>query len=555
MIVSLVLCNTSLQRDVYILLTNVIFCLHRGGPTRIHVDFDNSSKRSNWKGDEEWNKASGGVLPGSMHKELKDLLINPEFKSIGKRLLHKIGYSESSLNKSISGGGVPFLKLDKYGIGYNPFKNAPEFAKEFENRKRRAALNNQNSCLGMAEICNADFIGTKTSDGFALHDDDDDNVYDSSSNKPRIDYSSFVVEEYDSNEDEKKSEVFRSTNTLMENDNCFIAGFCSGTSMGSNIKLKRWPGPKPPIEFREGRPSCLQSLLTISSPVDNEQQSSKEQQSRNHELKKTTMVRPHFANIASLMQNRFTSSSSTSTPQTSNNFKVGLTFQHPKKVEKLTKSYDVLVNQSRKKQIPPTIKVTRQFISWIPSLLLCKRFHVKESPNSVLQTFQTAQSDPIMNKNLSSFKESEQFHTQILSQLPKSPQPPPSTQPQSNNNIEIATNTACTTSTAPSNIVNSQRPSIDLFKSIFEVTSSEEEEKEIEDNNDNHSDQQPSNNNTKLVCSTAAIQNFKAQMNDEDSSKSSSKFSKKYSKKKKDYKRKKRKYLHHKSHKRKKRHR
>ena len=133
---------------------------------------------------------------------------------LSKKRLKKIQLSER-------GHSLPPAKIDTYGLGYDPFRNAPEFAAHREERRKRAEerargagggggqgryhtsdlLDDENGDDGGDAVHNAkarasnerggvnkstnvlayetaeDFIGRKGTAGFALEDDDDD-VYD-----------------------------------------------------------------------------------------------------------------------------------------------------------------------------------------------------------------------------------------------------------------------------------------------------------------------------------------------------------------------------------------
>ena len=86
-----------------------------GGPKTSQKTLNTSTSTS--------TSTTPNTIPGDMHHEFIDILLNPLVGTIGKRLLHKIGYVDKKENTS----NLPESKNNSNGIGYDPYVKAPEF--------------------------------------------------------------------------------------------------------------------------------------------------------------------------------------------------------------------------------------------------------------------------------------------------------------------------------------------------------------------------------------------------------------------------------------------
>jgi hypothetical protein len=169
-----------------------------------------------------WREGSGTDAKSSAYVPTHDSGENIDTSNESTACSHEALLSKRRLKKiqlSERGHSLPPPKIDSYGLGYNPFRNAPEFAAHREMRRKRAeekaraagagggqgryhtsdllddddtggddvvdafsskkgSERSRNKSNVLAYETAEDFVGRTGTAGFALEDDDDD-VYDS----------------------------------------------------------------------------------------------------------------------------------------------------------------------------------------------------------------------------------------------------------------------------------------------------------------------------------------------------------------------------------------
>ena len=425
---------------------------------------------------------------------------------------------------------IPAPKTDTYGMGYEPYKNAPEFKAHREMRKQRAQQRaraaasstgdkrmNVYSIDDLNDDCDddtgpvtkvsqkknehkdvlayetmEDFIGTQTVGGFALHDDDDQ-VYDTSvghsaslfnkGEKSKINLGDYHNEAYEGSDSDVEEGDYllnqfdrnkKIQKALKHNEkgtsrmNAFAGALNAWASEGKenvNIKavtsdgealldgfdlggsnsdtMKRHPGPEVPANYEVKRhhfshEDAISTLKELSSMKREAIETKRAEKERSNE----PIAGKAFASLSSALKNRFTKS---------------------------TKTEDKLTN-SRAEINPRNVKVSRTTKSWQPSHLLLKRFNVSSTFTKNDQNAQTTNA-----KALGLSKEENFFQKDVLGQLKL---------PSNFNNDQ---NSALGNNTLAAEKIDTERPSYELMKSIFEPSSDEDDlEEEITNNFTEH---------------------------------------------------------------------
>lgn len=197
-----------------------------------------------------------------------------ETKQLSKRQLRKIQFQQKRAQ-------IPQPKLDTAGLGFEPFEDAPEFKRHRDQRRKRAqerAQGNGRKVYRVADVfCQEDdvdgrpkfrdtkrsksgsdddpyvsfetvedFVGTRTTGGFALHDDQDD-AYDDD----QVDRDAFETEVYEHNSDEEDAQVTSISKGAPPSKNVFGSALSDWTS----APPKQGNGDtKPAMYTADGRP-------------------------------------------------------------------------------------------------------------------------------------------------------------------------------------------------------------------------------------------------------------------------------------------------------------
>ena len=493
-----------------------------GGPTSVKRDYAAS---------EDQKKPSSSVL---------DWSIAPKPKNVGTRLLRVLGWREGSTAyvpatkedfKPSDGNNdeemavlsqkrlrkirlqqnlicIPPPKVDAGGLGYDVYRDAPEF-QAHRDRRRREAKQRANAATTSGEsntyrlsdvqndgrldarslngtdpaaLADADdpylsyetmheFVGTKSVGGFALREDDDD-VYDrtlSSTTMNKInsdEYDTEIYEHESDNEDPESNkaslggvlsswvtgESGTSNRGVMSDGRQPFPGFCLGATT-AQVDNARFPGPEIPAnyvlkrhEFRDDEhPAKLQQTARQERVHERRQQA----------LQRLTdpMAGGTFSGLAAAMKSRFTTASVPITIAEARSTAVGL--YRPVDGVKAKERTDDHASQD----VTNYTKISKTYQLFYPELLVCKRLGVTPPVHSNNRPLEQKQS-----------AESAFFQQEIMKRAAEA-KPAESRPKPLGDDHDIET------------MVIDQRPAIDVYKAIYEPQS--ESEIEDDDNNDN----------------------------------------------------------------------
>lgn len=414
-------------------------------------------------------------------------------------------------------------------------------------------IKQDSSSTNVNETIVEDFIGDKTVSGFALKDDADD-VYDINLNDPSgaiqsSQYQTHIYEASDSDDDVQ-------TNTFPTSKDSNIDGSFdqalrnwatnskedqhSGTLNGKGLttdgrpplpgfrlgvdsieQVIRWPGPDLPRdyqvrkhEFKEENEETNEFLQKY--PLDYGT-------SRHHVTKKINVVKeksnsqlippvtnylnnpqpsiamagPAFSQLAMSMKNRFTSSSTKNESIHLPSGKSGLAKPKP----------NTMINTNLKDREFNSIKdrskeIRRVVTPWIPSSLLCKRLQVPVIKKSTPST---------VTVNTSSFpggKSEQSYFDSTIQPLLKNSKDN-GKKKNKNNSDKTLISTSSTTQEENDNLVSiPERPSLDLFKAIFQSDS--------DSDNTVSSDEKVVTSTQKEIPNTGRSEMYKNEVSDKD---------------------------------------
>jgi len=365
-----------------------------------------------------WREGSTAYVPYTSEQTEHEVDKNNTLAMIlSQKCLRRIKLSQKIVN-------IPPPKHDFGGLGFELYREAPEFQAHREKRRRdahqrsRAAVSSTSgsNIYRLSSVVDEqrkedinekyaidhnadsyetmqDFIGTKTSAGFSIREDDDD-VYDDhvlqkdTSLKSQIDKDSYETEIYehrsddDDNDqkaatfggvlsswigiDKKKSDLDES-NGMTADGRPLLRGFRLGSSI-TRAEMIRYPGPDIPSDFTLKMHSfeedeSPESLLKISA-----RETTKRLRQESLQNAIDPMAGGAFSSLATAMKNRFTSASQEH-EENDNVMPVGL--HRPI-------AYTVVKQQETEPtKRPNQIKIERNFMLFYPDSLLCKRFNVK----------------------------------------------------------------------------------------------------------------------------------------------------------------------------------
>ena len=571
-----------------------------GGPSAVSKDYSHGFH----KRDDANANADGGVnSAASIGEFLSGSIKLQNNGSIGKQLLHTLGWREK---KDGSGDGTSYVyvpmdesekidtneqnsflaskrlkrielklskhqnasipppKIDTYGIGYEPFQNAPEFKAHKELRKRRAEMRAiaatsthgdkrmnvyRTSALsdlyedagdddgfemarkrgGRGEETKAsesqsegndgeeqgdilayetteDFVGSKTTGGFALHDDDDD-VYDNPmanirdrklgddkdlSSRPRVDEGEYHTEIFEASDSDVEGDHFShididAANRTGKNQNDVFAGALSAWAAGNSsagvthaaskkviavtsdgrpplkgfaiggdanrTMMKRFPGPDIPVHYVAKRhlfpQAALDKLKALSSHM--------KLQIKSHQNKETHKgsVYPNQSGIKR-----------DSKPMAGGSFSA-LSSQLKDRFTASSNTSDERNGRDAIAPLDPTkVTIARKTITWQPSPLLCKRFGV-----SVPRVTHVGSQVTSSATKRSESREESFFRNQVIGKLDSS------RQANTNDNEKEE-------DVLSEEHMDIERPTMELMRSIFEPESDDDmsiSDEEIDD--------------------------------------------------------------------------
>lgn len=453
-----------------------------------------------------------------------------------KRIEHKV--NEQMKKK------IPPPKTDLHGIGYDPFKNAPEFQQHREMRRKRAQLralaatsqsgdyrrnvyrtsalenltnethyedNDQLSDIpkndftmqkGSRESKDSemdvlayetadDFIGTKTVSGFALHDDDDD-VYDDNGIHEKYknisknikfnedEYNTEIYQDSDSDIEQediqsheglKKSDIdtFEGALTTWTSDNItktptvtndgvqVLEGFVMGSD-SHRLVNHRWRGPDVPAGYtvqrhKHSNPESIERIKKLSRDMKDNMQSrrmestGKDDDKHGMERSLTPMAGNQFSGLSNTLKSRFTTSSNS---------------------EVQDKPPELATKDANRR-----LSISRSWVNWQPSHLLCKRFNVP-IPRVFQGTTHATQPSIVESKEATFFKE------HILSKI---------------DSVQPREDVVVTSLHDPmESEIDFERPTMEYMKSIFDTTF--ESDMSISEEEDEHGSKKEKNINT-----------------------------------------------------------
>jgi hypothetical protein len=458
-----------------------------------------------------WRAATGSsFVPSEDTTRIQDTS-SASLQLLSKRKLKRIQNQQQRVR-------IPKPKLDTAGLGFDPHRNAPEFHAYKQRMQKRKTQNvyKVDTVLGRTSskataspsqdesdtfhdpsyLAPEDFVGTKSAAGFALHDDDDDQVFDNEqetrrniSDKIKLDaddYDMVAYEASDSSDDETnqakpgggtlKSDavaslfgdalsswaaVDGSTGGEMSNNNTSgapvlaavtadgrppLAGFVLGGS--SAVDSNRFRGPDVPAGYEPTRhvfssnedPSVLQALsyAVKLEAADKRQEhamdqarivAAPQQQASNPS---TTAIMTTFSGLSKTMNARFTTGGGEA---------------------------EAVGTKDVEAPLASEIQVKRTVQSFYPQPLLCKRFNLPALPRP------TQPLDP----GLALSREQTFFRDEIMTRV-DTQQASVAKKPSTTRAIDR--NPMDSVETDPLLLV--ERPSMDLFKSIFMADSDDD---------------------------------------------------------------------------------
>jgi hypothetical protein len=436
-----------------------------------------------------WREGSTAYVPEvDLDVKLQDTLNDVEKSFLSKKKLRKIRLEPKPLL-------IPPPKLDNSGLGYHVFHNAPEFQAHREKRRLEAssrassALNGGYATYRVSDLLGKDvqqknslsrdhskqiltisaedtytsqdtfqdLIGKKSASGFALQDDEDD-VYEQNTtgmSSRQIDQNEDNTEIYDhdsssdSNDDKNSAKDVKgilsawatgvtdtSHRKLTSDGRPPLPGFIVADTT-SEMECQRFPGPELPPMYLPKKHIFSEEDLSIY----------KSQIYQNFDLpngpnKQVTgplqpMAGGTFSSLSSIMKDRFTSGSAKDS------------VLQPA-IDQFLEGSGSLACDSEKQEFK--IDVTN--LQFIPDLLVCKRLGV--TPPSLART--------IVNEIKPIMAESKFFEEQVMKRVSQAK----SQASKSNEVVSI--------SCENHDFSTVNRPSAEVYKSIYEPDSLSEED-------------------------------------------------------------------------------
>ena len=469
-----------------------------------------------------WRESSSSAFVPSKNSLDSDHHHQEEQLYLSARRLRKIRLSQVKVE-------IPQPKLDTAGLGFERFANAPEFQRDREKRRKLQA-NHQRKVYRVADAVGGasneplarakqkddddhyvsfetenDFVGSKSVGGFALHEDEDD-AYDEDGDdlnkvtgKVNIDqenYDSVAYEHpYSSDEEHQKEsssdrkyqgskgvaavlgsvlsawasasapEGGEKKQVLTSDGRPVLSGFVLGGTDSSFASSQRYPGPNVPEGYEvdphafsvEDHPRVIQALSHAEKlAASAEQKTAIVENALKLNAAVNNPTRLHqkgiFEAVRTNMSSRFVSSSSTVDEQ-SNVLVTGLStaaeYEALQPQNDPTKATENPTENSTKK-----LTITRTASMFVPEPLLCKRFHV--SPPEVFT--------PAVQPTTSRTREEAYFQDEILAKVKVAP---PSSETGEGRSVD--------------GLDDSVRPSMEVYKSIYNVQDSPESTEDEQD--------------------------------------------------------------------------
>ena len=445
-----------------------------------------------------WREGSAAYIPDTDRGTKSTGNQDEETHTLSQKRLRKIQLQQKMVR-------IPVPKLDRGGLGYDIYGNAPEFQADRDKRRREARHRAQaattsggTNAYRLSDLQNKDghgptagkvgnrpnpdqldehylsfetvqeFVGNKTAGGFAIREDDDD-VYDENPlqrsalqiNKDEYDTEIFEHESdaEDADATNKPSlggilsswatgDAKTSNRGVTSDGRPPLSGFCLGgaTTQGDNT---RFPGPEIPAnyvlqrhQFREDEhPAQLQQIA----------RQEKVQERRQQALKRLAdpMAGGTFSGLAAAMKNRFTSAV---TPVTTQVVPTPIGLHRPTpSVKPVEHNENAIVQKEVKNEI--AIKTT--YMTFYPDVLVCKRFGVNPPVHAKNRAPEQKQS-----------AESVFFKEEVMKRAAEA-RPKLATRTEGNGAIldedqEMDQSSTC------------QRPSMDVLQAIYEPNSGSE---------------------------------------------------------------------------------
>lgn len=547
-----------------------------GGPTRTRMDFETTS-----------NSKPKSVAIAKEEDELFGLAVIAPPQNVGNRLLRLLGWreggstayvptntehephgedsrsdddkkEEEEVHRVLSQkrlrkiqlqqqkhARIPEPKLDTCGLGYEPYKDAPEFERYREKRRNLARQKAQGvdntyrvshalgieSRTGRKSVSapedgdNAggpyissetleDFVGTKSVGGFALQEDaddayDDDEPLTRQSGKVPVNRDDLATEAYEHQSDDEgdrggdslaasqqrgvlgaalsswaRSEGREASSSGLTTDGRPpLRGFTLGIASLPN-QTQRFRGPDLPQNYELRRhvfgpnehPLVFKALshaeqLQVSdarrkAAMDEALQSNEISTGRRVEQ---PLAGQRFSGLSTAMESRFTSSKTETKERVDAGRPSGLS--HPSSEPSRPSMQDDLV--AEKDVSASSINLSRTVTSFYPEPLLCKRFGVPARPKS--------HDDGTSVKDTRT-KEQAYFEDEILSKVQDSKSAATGTQKDqgsSGGNPQVEPLVLPQLpETADGGVNSNDRPSIDIYKAIFDPDSEKESDDE-----------------------------------------------------------------------------
>ena len=448
-----------------------------------------------------WREGSTAYVPANSKDESSAGKDDEETAILSKKRLRKIQLQQTLVR-------IPPPKLDAGGLGYDVYRDAPEFQahrdkrrREAHQRTRAATETGGSNAYRLSNLQDDDdgvpsknekeqtapadsddpylsyetvqeFVGTKTAGGFAIREDMDD-VYDENPlqtsslhiNKDEYDTEIYEHESDDEGTDNKKPSLGGMLSSWATGDSKTsdrgvtsdgrppLPGFCLGGAT-SEADIKRYPGPEVPSTYVLKR----HVFRDDEHPVKIQQiaQQEKVEQQRQQAFKRITdpMAGVTFLGLAAAMKSRFTAAAPV-TKEDDAPTPVGL--YRPVAAAKPEGASD-----EPEKKVDKEIKIETTFMLFYPELLVCKRLGVTpptHSKNRITDQKQTAES---------TFFEQEVMK-QAAGAKPEVSTGKSAKESMLNGEHDIEPN------------ATDQRPAMDVYKAIYEPKSeSEADDDEVE---------------------------------------------------------------------------
>jgi G patch domain-containing protein 1 len=450
-----------------------------------------------------WREGSAAYVP-TKDGETKTRDDSLQGKLLSQKRLRRIQLQETRVR-------IPPPKLDAGGLGFDVYRDAPEFQAHREKRQReaqdraRAATTEGANAYRLSDLREddeptgkttrqapnvdtddpylsyetaQDFIGTKTVGGFAMREDADD-VYDENAlakgssllqvDKEQYDSVIYEHESDDEEPDQKQQSVRGILSSWAAGDSSKgagidqgvtsdgrppLPGFCLG-GVTTIVESKRYAGPELPPnyvlkhhQFREDEhPSKLAQIA----------KQEKVELNRQHAFERLTnpMAGAAFTGLAAAMKSRFTAAAPATTEITEL-APVGLHKPVSVATSYNGSSLDGTTESAKE------IKIVRQFLTFYPDPLVCKRLGVTppaHSKNRTLDQKQTA--------------EATFFEKEVLKQAAEA-------KPQTSQ-AKIEKELILNDQIAAGPKDTDQRPAMEVYKSIYEPTSESEPDDDDKD--------------------------------------------------------------------------